>query len=207
MDGTLVGAALLVAAPAAFVVLGLYPPMFRVWTVPRDEHLALVHAHGRAWRLINAGFVIATIGTAAGLGVLTANLGGDGGWGAVLVAGAIVYAIAGALWCAVVGIRTRTTPLVAAMVAEGTPTGPAEAVLGAAMGGVFVTFLVATGAALVALGLALAMGGGVAAPVAWLTTLVGAAAIAGYLAFGDMPPFVLYVPTFIIGLTLLAGAS
>ncbi|HSW43733.1 MAG TPA: hypothetical protein VLM76_14645 [Patescibacteria group bacterium] len=207
MNGTMVGAALLVAGPAAFVVLGLYPPMFRVWTVPRDEHLALVHAHGRAWTLINAGFVIATIGTAAGLGVLAADHGGDGGWGAVLVAGAIVYAIAGALWCAVVGIRTRTTPVVAAMVAAGTPTEPAEAVLSAATGGLFVTFLLATGAALVAVGLALAIGGGVAAPVAWLAALVGAAAIAGYLAFGDMPPFVLYIPTFLIGLTLLAGLS
>ena len=202
----MIGAALLVAGPAAFVVLGLYPPMFRVWTVPRDEHLALVHAHGRAWTLINAGFVIATMGTAAGLGVLATAHGGEGGWGAVLTAGAIVYAMAGALWCAVVGIRTRTTPAIAALVAVGSPTEPAEAVLGTAMGGLFVTFLLATGTALVAIGLALAMGGWVAAPVAWLATLVGAAAIGGYLAFGDMPPFVLYIPTLLIGLTLLAGA-
>lgn len=203
----MIGAALLVAGPAAFVALGLYPPMFRVWTVPREEHLALVHAHGRAWSLINAGFVIATIGTAAGLGVLAAYHGGDGGWGAVLAAGAIVYAIAGTLWCAIVGIRTRTTPVIAAMVAAGTPPEPAEAVLGAAIGGLFVTFLVATGAALIAVGLALAMGGGVAAPVAWLATLVGAAAIGGYLAFGDLPPFILYIPTLLIGLTLLSGLS
>jgi hypothetical protein len=208
MDGwATVGAALLVAGPAAFVILGLYPPMFRVWTVPRDEHLSLVRDHGRAWTLINAGFASATIGTAAGLGVLAAALGGDGGWRAVLVAGALVYAIAGALWCAVVAIRTRTTPALAAMAAAGTPTEPAEALLGTAMSGLFAAFLLATGGALVAVGLGLALGGGVAAPAAWLAVLVGSAAVAGYLAFGDMPPFVLYIPTLLIGLALLAGWS
>jgi hypothetical protein len=43
--------------------------------------------------------------------------------------------------------------------------------------------------------------------MAWLATLVGAAAIAGYLALGDMPPFVPYIPTFLIGLTLLVRLS
>ena len=130
----MVGAALLVAGPAVFVVLGLYPPMFRVWTVPRAEHLGLVLAHTRAWTLINAGFAIATIGTAAGLGALAATVGGEKGWGAVMVAAAIIYAIAGTLWCAVVSVRIRTTPALARMVAAGTPTEPAETLLNSAGG-------------------------------------------------------------------------
>ena len=203
----MVGAALLVAGPAVFVVLGLYPPMFRVWTVPRAEHLGLVLAHTRAWTLINAGFAIATIGTAAGLGALAATVGGEKGWGAVMVAAAIIYAIAGTLWCAVVSVRIRTTPALARMVAAGTPTEPAETLLNSAVGGLFAAFLLATGAALIAVGLALALGGGVAAPVAWLATLIAVLVVVGFFAFRDMPPFVLYIPTLLVGLALLAGWS
>lgn len=203
----MVGAALLVAGPAVFVVLGLYPPMFRVWTVPRAEHLGLVLAHTRAWTLINAGFAIATIGTAAGLGGLAATVGGEKGWGAVMVAAAIIYAIAGTLWCAVVSVRIRTTPALARMVAAGTPTEPAETLLNSAVGGLFAAFLLATGAALIAVGLALALGGGVAAPVAWLATLIAVLVVVGFFAFRDMPPFVLYIPTLLVGLALLAGWS
>ncbi len=83
---------------------------------------------------------------------------------AVLAAAAVIYAIAGTLWCAVVAIRTRTTPALAEMVEAGTPTEPAETLLGAAIGGLFAAFTLLTGAALVALGVALALGGGVAAP-------------------------------------------
>ena len=38
-----------------------YPPMFRVWTVPREQHLALVRTHRLAWTLISAGFTVATV--------------------------------------------------------------------------------------------------------------------------------------------------
>ncbi len=62
-------------------------------------------------------------------------------------------------------------------------------------------------AALVVIGIALGLGGGVAAPVAWVATTVALLATAGFVAFGDMPPFVLYIPTLLIGLALLAGWS
>jgi hypothetical protein len=204
-DRLAVGAALLVAGPTVFVVSGLYPPMFRVWTVPRDEHLALVRAHRRAWTLFNAGFIAVTILTAAGLVILAGSMDADTGRRAVLTAAAVAYAIAGGLWCAVVGIRIRATPALAEMVAAGTQTEPAETLLGAATGGLFATFLLGTGAALVVVGLTLGIGGGVAAPVAWLATLIPALATVGFLAFGDMPPFVLYIPTLLIGLALLLG--
>ena len=206
-DAVVVGAALLVAGPAALVALGLYPPLFRVWTVGRDEHLALVRAHPRAWALINAGFVCATLGTAAGLGVLSAAGGAGDAWDAVLVAAAIVYAIAGSLWCGLVAVRTRATPALADMVAAGRSTEPAETLLGTAMGGLFGAFLLATAGALVAVGLSLALGGGVAAPVAWLAALTGMAVIGGYLVYRDLPPFILYIPTVLIGIALLAGWS
>jgi hypothetical protein len=206
-DGLTVAAALLVAGPVAGAACGFYPPMFRVWSAPRDEHLTLVLAHRRAWIAINAGFTVATIVTAAGLAVLAGAVDVADGPRAVLTAAAVVYAIAGALWCTVLTIRDRTTPALAEMVAAGTPTEPAETLLGAALGGLFAAFALATGAALVALGLTLAMSGGVAAPVAWLATLIAAVVIAGFLASGDAIPAVLYLPTLLVGLALLLGWS
>ena len=206
-DGVMVAAALLVAGALMLVILGLYPPMFRVWTAPRDEHLALVLIHPRAWMLINVGFISATILSAAGLAVLAGALAGDDGRRAVLTGAAVVYSIAGALWCALVAIRIRTTPALARMAAPGTPAEPVETLVGAALGGLFAAFLPATGAALVVVGITLALGGGVAAPVAWVATLIALLATAGFLALGDMPPFVLYIPTLLIGLALLAGWS
>jgi hypothetical protein len=204
-DGLTAAAALLVAGPVIGTLCLMYPPLWRVWTVPREEHLALVAAHPAAWTMANVGFTAATLLTAAGLAVLAVAVGAEDGGRAVLIAAAVVYAIAGVLWCAVVGIRTRTTPAIAAMVAAGTPTEPGETLLGAAISGLFAPFLLGTGGALVALGLTLALGGGVEAPVAWFATLIPALAVGGFLVFDDMPPFVLYIPTLVIGLALLLG--
>jgi hypothetical protein len=204
-DVLVLAGALLVAGPAIGTACLFYPPLWRVWTAPREEHLALVAAHRLAWTMANVGFTAATVLTAAGLAVLALSIGGDDGRRAGLIGAAIVYAMAGVLWCAVLGIRTRTTPALAGMVAVGTPTEPAETLLGAAIGGLFAPFLLVTGTALVAVGLALALGGGVAAPVAWLATLIPALAVGGFLVLDDMPPFVLYIPTLLIGLALLLG--
>jgi len=204
-DGFTVAAALLVASPLVGAVGVSSPALFRAWTAPRDEHLAIVGAHRRAWTLANAGFSIATVGTAAGLAALAGAVDAGEGPRAVLAAVAVVYAIAGALWCAVLAIRNRTTPALADMVAAGTPTEPAETLLGSATGGLFASFTLATGAALVALGLTLALGGVVAAPVAWLAALIAALAVGRFLAFGDVIPAVLYFPTLLVGLALLLG--
>jgi len=206
-DGLAVAAVLLVLGPVVGGVAGSNPALFRVWAAPRDEHLALVRAHRRAWVAINAGFTIATVVTAAGLIVLAGTVDLGDGPRAVLAAAAVVYSIAGALWCAVLAIRARTTPALADMVATGTPTEPAETLLGAAIGGLFAAFTLATGAALVAVGLTLALSGGVAAPVTWLVTLIPAVVIAGFLASGDAIPAVLYLPTLLVGLALLLGWS
>jgi hypothetical protein len=206
-DGLTVAAVLLVAGPVVGGVGVSNPALFRVWFVPRDEHLALVRAHRRAWMAINAGFTVATVVTASGLAVLAGAVDVADGPRAVLAAAAVVYAIAGSLWCSVLAIRARTTPALAEMVAASTPTEPAETLLGAALGGLFAAFVLATGAALVVLGVTLALSGGIAAPVAWLTTLISAVAIAALLATGDAVPAVLYLPTLLVGLALLLGWS
>lgn len=204
-DGLMVAAVLLVVGPVVGGVAASSPALFPVWAAPRERHLALVGANPRAWVAINAGFMVATVVTAAGLAVLAGAIDLADGPRAVLAAAAVVYAIAGSRWCAVLAIRTRSTPALAALVAAGASTEPAETLLGAALGGLFAAFALATGAALVAIGLTLAMSGSVAAPVAWVATLIQAVVVAGFLASGDSIPAVLYLPTMLVGLALLLG--
>ena len=109
-DGLTVAAVLLVVGPVVPGVALSNPALFRVWFLPRDEHLALVRAHRRGWAAINAGFTIATVLTLAGLAVLAGNVDAADGPRAVLTSAVVTYAIAGSLWCAVLAIRTRTTP-------------------------------------------------------------------------------------------------
>jgi hypothetical protein len=204
-DGLTVAAVLLVAGPV-LCLFGFYDTgLYRVWTAPRDEHLALVAAHRRGWTMLNVGFTVATVLTAGGLIVLAASLAIEEAPRAVLVATAVSYTVGGVLWCAVLAIRTRTTPALAGLVAAGSPTEPAETLLGAATGSLFVTFCGLTSLVLVAMGATLALGGGVAAPVAWFATLVGALTTVWLLVSGDIIPAVLYLPTLLIGVALLLG--
>jgi hypothetical protein len=204
-DVLVLAGGLLVAGPAFGTVCLSYPPLWRVWTAPREEHLALVAAHRLAWTVANVGFTAATILTAGGLVLLAGSVDVDASTRATLMAGAVAYAIAGTLWCAVLAIRTRTTPALAALVAAGTPTEPAETLIGSAIGGLYSAFMPMTGIALVVVGLALALGGGVAAPVAWAATILAAVALVGFFALDGFLPAAIYLPTLIVGLALLLG--
>ena len=88
--------------------------------------------------------------------------------------------------------RARTTPVFADMVAAGTPTEPAETIMGTALGGLFAAFILSTGAALVAIGLTLTVIGVVAPPVGWLASLIAAFGAVGNPIVGDMLPADLY---------------
>ena len=206
-DVLVLAGALMVAGPAIATVCLSYPPIWRVWTVPREEHLALVAGHRLAWAMANVGFTAATILTAGGLVLLAGSVDVDARPKAILMAGVVAYAIAGTLWCAVLAIRTRTTPALAALVAAGTPTEPAETLLGGVIGGLYATFMLTTGIALVAIGWALAQAGGVGGPVPWFATLIAALAVARFVTSGDVIPAVIYFPTVLVGVALLLGWS
>jgi len=187
-------------------VLGFYDTaLWRVWMAPRQEHLALVAAHRRGWTMLNAGFALATIVTAGGLIILADDVGRDDGMKAILFGVAVAYLVGGVLWCAVVAVRSRTTPTLAALVAAGMPTEPAETLLGAAMGGSFAIFCLTTCGSLIALGIALALGDVIATPIAWSVAIVGAFCTVWFLRAGDLIPAVLYVPTLVVGVAILAG--
>jgi hypothetical protein len=204
-DGVTAAGWLLVVGPIIGAISASNPILFPVWSASREDQLRIVRAHVGAWLFLNAGFFLATVVTAAGLVMLALSLEGNELRTGVLVLVAVVYAIAGGLWCAVLAIRSRTTPALADLVAAGAPTEPAETVLGAATGGLFAAFTLATGAALVVLGLTLALAGGVATPIALLSALIAGIVIGAFMATGDAVPAVLYIPTLLIGLALRLG--
>lgn len=204
-DAIVVAGILLVLAPLIGLAAVAYPPLIPVWTTTRERHITIVGAHRRAWRVLNAGFALATLGTAAGLAALAVALGADAGRTAVIGALAAVYAMAGVPWLAVLAIRTRTTPLLDDLGVVNQAPARDEQLLGAVMGGLFAAFAVATGLVLVVLGAFLAMGGVVAAPVAWLAAGIAAALTATQVLTGDSIPAFLYLPSMLIGIALLAG--
>ena len=204
-EGLTAAAILLVAGPL-IGLLGFYDTgLYRIWGAPREEHMATVAAHLRGWRALNAGFVVATILTTAGLAVLVGSMPGEAGASAILITATIAYAIAGSMWCAVLAVRTRTTPALAALIAAGAPTEPAEGLLAAAMGGLFAAYALTTGAALAGIGVAAAAGAIVSMPIAALVAVSGVLVMLWYLRTGDVIPAVLYVPTLILGVALLGG--
>jgi hypothetical protein len=204
-DGVLAAAALLVAGPGLAWLSAMNPALFRYWSAPREEGFAIVRAHRLAWTLLNGGFIVATVVTSSGLVVLALTLDGDAIRSAVLASVAVGYVMAGTLWCADLAVRIRTTPALAELAASGAPTEPAETLLGAATTGLFATFTLVTAAALVVLGLTLAIAGGVALPVALIAAVIAGIVIVTQLVTGDSVPAILYLPTLFIGVALLLG--
>jgi hypothetical protein len=155
--------------------------------------------------MLNAGFLIATVVTAGGLAALAVAQADEAGLTAPLAAVIVAYAVAGGLWCAVLAIRSLTTPALADLSARGADTEPAETLLNAAQSGLFGAYTLVTAVALVALAVVLAVADVVAVPVAIVAALLAGVVIAAYLVTGDSVPAVLYLPTILIGIALLAG--
>jgi hypothetical protein len=204
-DDRTIAALLLILGPVLGAIPVGNPRLVVIWSMSRDEHVATVRANRRGWRLINAGFVLATVATSAGLAILALEADGGTGVRAGLLAGATAYWFGGLLWCAVLAARARTTPAIADLVAAGSADTPAEALLGAAMEGLFQAFVLITAVALIVIGLALVAGGLVAAMVAWFAVVTAIAAIVILLRTGDLIPALLYPCTVLIGVALLAG--
>jgi hypothetical protein len=202
-DATVVVGLLLVLGPVIGLLPVAHPALIPVWSASRERHVAIVAGHRRAWWALNAGFGLATFATAGAL-IALPGIAADPGTVAGLQASGIVYTGAGVLWCAVLAMRGHVTPLLGDLVAAGAATEPAERLLGAAQRGLFAAFVLGTGLALISLGAALFAGGIVAGPVAAVQVLVGIGVIAWLLRTGDVIPAVLYVPTILLGVALLA---
>ena len=204
-DAATLAGVLLIAGALIGAAAASHPALWPVWSAPREERLRIVGAHRLAWIMLNAGFLIATVVTAGGLAALAVAQAEDAGVTAAVAAVIVAYAVGGGLWCAVVAIRSLTTPALADLSERGTDTEPAETLLNAAQLGLFGAYSLLTAVALVALAVVLAVAGVVAVPVALVAGLIAGIVIAAYLVTGDSVPAVLYLPTILIGIALLAG--
>jgi hypothetical protein len=187
-------AGVLLVGPSAFVSPA-------IWNGPEDVALRLIARHRLIWRTANVGFALATVMTAAGLFMLPGEVGERGA--SLGLAAAVAFALAGTLWLMTLSIRLAVTPGVASgFVADGTvdPVFPPLARLG---GATYVAFIFIGGAAMVALGAAILIGGSIAAFVGWASVAIGLLIVGGYLMFGDMLPAIVYFPTTIVGIALL----
>lgn len=204
-DATVLAGWLLAAGPVVGLVPVAHPALVPIWSMPRDAFVAAVGAHRAAWVWLNVGFAVATVATTGGLAALAPSMPSELGTTAVLTC-AVTYGIGGGLWCAVLTIRARTTPLLADL--GGDSLGSREvALLDAATGGLFQGFVLITGTALAALGLTLLLTGVVAPAVAVVVLLFGAAGISWLLVNGDVIPAVLYLPTMVLGVAVLTDWS
>ena len=204
-DAVTLAGVLLIAGALIGAAAASHPALWPVWSAPREERLRIVGAHRLAWIMLNAGFLVATVVTAGGLAALAVGQAEDAGVTAALAAVIVAYTVGGGLWCAVVAIRSLTTPGLADLSARGTDTEPAETLLNAAQAGLFGAYSLLTAVAVLALAVVLAVAGVVAVPVAVVAGLIGGVVIAAYLVTGDSVPAVLYLPTILIGIALLAG--
>jgi hypothetical protein len=202
IEPAVVAGLLLVLGPVLGLVPVAHPALLPVWSAPRERHLAIVAGHRRPWWALNGGFGVATVSTLAGLAILPL-LATDRGGAAIVVPGAIAYGVGGVLWCIVLAIRARVTPLLGDHLANGIPTEPAEAVVGAAQSGLFAGFVLLTAGGLVALGFGLLAAGIGPSPVALLQVLAGLGLLAWLLRTGDVIPALIYLPTLALGLALL----
>jgi hypothetical protein len=204
-DPTAVAALLLVIGPLLGAIPIAHPALLRVWSASREDYLATIGGHRGAWYLLNAGFTFATLLTSAGLAILAAEIGPGSMPGALLLAVAVVYALGGVPWVTVLAIRARRDPLLAQMVAEGRPTEPAESLLGEVTGGLFGAFVLVTGLALVAMAAVAVPAGLAAAPVAIVGGAIALLVLVVQIRTGDCIPAILYLPTLLLGIALIAG--
>lgn len=200
-DARAVAGWLLVAGPVLGLIPVAHPGLIPIWSLPRDSFVATVAAHRVAWAWLNAGFALASIATTAGLLALARTMP-DRAPTAALLACTVGYGIGAVLWCAVLAIRTRTTPLLADLGA-GELDRPHARLLDAATTALFQAFTLITAVSLAGLGAALLLAGLSSAWVAVALLVTGTAATAWLLRTGDVIPAVLYLPTALLGITLL----
>ena len=202
---------LLAIGSLSFLVGALNPALGSVWSATREVQLRLIHDATTAWIATSALFLIGTVLTAVGLWFVPEYVAGSGtdaragtsGRAGMLARGAaLVYLMAAGAWIVSLTFRLAVTPDAAtAFVASGS-LDPAYVLLDRWARGLFGAFTYLAGGSLVAIGAALVIGR-VTAVAGWFAIVVGLLIAVGYALAGDMPPFVAYLPTGLLGLVLV----
>jgi FtsH-binding integral membrane protein len=69
--------------------------------------------------------------------------------------------------------------------------------------GLFSAFTYLAGGSLISLGVVAILGRALSAFAGWFAIVIGVAIVVGYATVGDMPPFVAYLPTGLLGIVLM----
>jgi hypothetical protein len=203
---------LLAIGSLSFLVGALNPALGSVWSATREVQLRLIHDAATAWALTSALFLIGTVLTAVGLwfvpdylpapGTVATGLGPRFRAVGLARGATLVYLIAAGAWIASLSFRLTVTPDAATAFVGNGSLDPAYVLMDRWARGLFGAFTYLAGGSLVALGIALVIGR-VSKVAGWFAMLVGLLIVIGYVLAGDMPPFVAYLPTGLLGLVLL----
>lgn len=201
MSGVTLTGWLLVVGPVLFLVgAGAY-----FWTVmraPRDQYLASIHGRPGPWRFANLCLLAGTVVTTAGLDFVPAQVV-DSGTALLAAAGAVSFNVAAVLWAVSLVHRLAVVPTVASRFAATGMVDPAAEIADRWAGGLFGAFVVLGAVGLIAVGLALAVGGPVSSLVGAGTSVFALLVLGGFVIAGDVPPLTLFLPPLAIGLALL----
>lgn len=192
---------LLVLGALSFLVGAANPTLGQVWSASQEVQLRLIAEAATAWTVTNSLFLFAAVLTATGLCLLPERVGERG-----LVparAATVVYLVAATAWLASLVFRLTVTPDAAfAFVASGS-LDPTYVTTDRWAVGLFSAFTYFAGGSLIAIGVAVLLGGVLSGVSGWFSIVVGIVVVGGYAVFGDMPPFVAYLPTGLLGIVML----
>ena len=192
---------LLVLGSVSFIVGAANPALGQVWSAPMDTQLRLIRDAATAWTVTNVLFLVATVLTAAGLWFVPERVGNRG---LMPARGAtVVFLVAATAWLASLVFRLTVTPHAASTFVAGSSIDPTYVSLDLWAVGLFGAFTYLAGCSLVAFGVAVVLGRALSAFAGWFAIVIGVVIVVGYAIAGDMPPFVAYLPTGLLGIVLL----
>ncbi len=192
---------LLVLGAVSFIVGAANPALGQVWSAPQEAQLRLIAGAPTAWTITNSLFLFATVLTAAGLWLLPERVGDRGL--APARAATIVYLVAATAWLASLVFRLTVTPDAASAFVAAGSLDPTYVITDRWAVGLFGAFTYLAGGSLIAIGVAVILGGALSRAGGWFAIVIGIVIVGGYAVFGDMPPFVAYLPTGLLGIALL----
>lgn len=192
---------LLVLGAVSFIVGAANPALGQVWSASQEGQLRLIADASTAWTVTNSLFAFAAVLTAAGLWFLPERVGDRGL--VVARAATIVYLVAATAWLASLVFRLTVTPDAASAFVAAGSLDPTYVMTDRWAAGLFGAFTCFAGGSLIAIGVAVILGEALPRVSGWFAIVVGIVIVGGYAVFGDMPPFVAYLPTGLLGIALL----
>ena len=192
---------LLVLGSALFIVGAANPALGAVWSAPPETQLRLIHDAAAAWTVTNVLFLVGTVLTATGLWFVPERVGNGGA--ALARAAAVVYLVAATSWLSSLVFRLTVTPHAASTLIAAGSMDPTYVLLNLWAVGLFGAFTYLAGGSLISFGFAAILGRTLSAVAGWFAIVIGVAIIVGYAIVGDMPPFVAFLPTGLLGIVLM----